>query len=401
MDPSVQNEKLRRRQPIDDELKVRWALERYTVPMPDSREIAAKYGRDEATVSRAISSAFTQGLVIVTRAEPSLRQPRNHFLEARLRQQFPSVLSAIVVEDAPTIGDPLHQRLGEALAEEIFEARLQIRHGDKVAIGAGRTLYHLGKRLCSEAERLRAQGVEIISLCGDSYPYHDVPQNVCLDADNNVNQFAQAFQHPAKAAMTSRPIFMTDADQEQHAADHSWHGEYYGRWIGRPVSMAISGLGVFDPKHQLVLLSDPKSSADYPPIHVDIELREAILGLWNQCQELRGILADESYFPVAEVGMCLFQVPPPGGVESTAARILYDKIGEAIKAINPRLFAPRLEHLSSIGSLILLAGGKEKAGALQQLLQPSSNESTGMPTVSNVCTDSTCATQVLAFTSSR
>ena len=356
--------------------------------MKDSREIAKNEERNEATVSRAIASAFARGLVVVSRTIAKQRLNRDQELEYALRHRFHSLLSAIVVADGEYDPDPLHQRLGEAFAWEIFDGRQSIRRDDIIGMGAGRTLYHLAKYLVEEPEKLRVRGVKIVSLCGDSYPYHKVPKNVVLDADDNVNLFTQAFQHPAARATTSHSIFMSTNPLSEGDTDRLAHASYYGLWNKNPISFAFSGIGVFDENHQLVLLCQQNAAENFPPIRIDNTLREQINALWEDCRELQKQVGEPAWFPVAEVAMRLLVLPAPGQ--------LHEKIRQAVDAINSHLFAPRPEHLKAIDSIGLLAGGADKVAALHWLLRSSGTGKTDFPPVSTVCTDSATAKAILA-----
>ena len=110
----------------------------------------------------------------------------------------------------------------------------------------------------------KQKDVEVISVCGNSYPRHDEPKNVWLDADSNATRFHQSFPDAVPRAIadvpgiriTSSHVFITDPD---------WRDNYYDRsWRDRQPSMAILGIGNVDEKHRLIHLCGPAYDEEFP-----------------------------------------------------------------------------------------------------------------------------------------
>jgi DNA-binding transcriptional regulator LsrR (DeoR family) len=394
-----------RRQPVDDDLKIRLATERYSVPMPEVRQLAKKYSRAEGVVSRAIISAFKEGLVEIRPKNPKVSLLRRPDLEESLRNRFSTLLRAVVI-DAPQGGaDTLHVKLGGAFAEEI-RLTTYLRHREIIGLGAGRSIYHAAAWLTRSDQKLCREDTTIISLCGDSYPRHDSRcdnigeddrgkpdatesakyHNISLDADSNANLLAQAFQQPVRVAITSRPIFMDETDRPAYR-------KYFETfWSKHPPSLAIVGVGIVNEAHRLIELCDSSRTEDlFPPILLTATLRSQLFELRKTVFELTK-LTGERYSPVAEVCMWLFFVRPRVEKLSAMATGLIETAQQLIADINEGLFAARLRHLAAIPSVAVIAGGIEKARAIWALLNGVDiGSANGRLTIDTLCTDSRCA----------
>ena len=96
-----------RRRPMTDAEKIQLVMERFGGVKTGKRptalsELAVKYGRDEAVISKAVASAFREGLVEI-RERPA-DPPRLESIEKKLTDYF-DLLEAIVVEDQGPTSD--------------------------------------------------------------------------------------------------------------------------------------------------------------------------------------------------------------------------------------------------------------------------------------------------------
>jgi DNA-binding transcriptional regulator LsrR (DeoR family) len=387
--------KERRRLSLDDDLKAQLAIERFSGDSVSIRDLAQRHGRAEAVVSRAISSAFAEGLVEVRRVQHR-RIKRVSRLETLLEERFRCLRKAIVVEFAPSEPDSLQEYLGNALANFLEGA---FRDGERLLIGSGRCVFRLCEALSESKPKLRMHGVTIVSVCGDSYPYHLLrKRNVCLDADANVNLLSQGFEQPMSVGMTSRGVFAGTSEGE-------WKRQYYEKFWTPAPTLAILGVGVLDSQHQLALLTDPEASKDFPPTDISGTLRTRVRRLADMSRDAGAASGPDDRYTVAEVGMCLFRVPnwehDPEVPESVAG-----ELDALIDAVNLDLFAPSHEQLARVQSIVLVGGGGGKARALRSLLQTASKTAgdepsdmaglrAGLP-IRTLCTDSMTARRILS-----
>jgi DNA-binding transcriptional regulator LsrR (DeoR family) len=372
---SDNSSKERRR--LDDDFKAELAMERFSYGrIVEVRELAKRYGWAEAILSRAILSAFKEGLVTVKKVHRR-QSDRVEDLEVALKKKYPSLHDAIVVDVIESEPDLLHEMLGNTLAATL---RSFIRPGDRILLGGGRCVFHMADLLQGQDSKLRAEGVSIFSVCGDSYPYHDMRRNVCLDPDANVNLFSRAFEHITSVGLTSHPIFLD-------VPDDPWREQYFGHcWEKRP-SLAVLGMGILSNQHQLALLTNDEARQSFPLIKVPPLAGKAIEALRSKV----GPLAERlGAVPVAEMGMRFFLVPD--GLDSQE-RVEIDRL---ITDLNEVLFAPSAERLHQVQTTFLVAGGREKAVAMRHLLQHSGEPDSPCAAIRVVCTDSSCARRILS-----
>jgi hypothetical protein len=243
----------------------------------------------------------------------------------------------------------------------------------------------MAEQLARNGARLRTRDATIIAACGDSYPYHDRKRNVCLDANANVNLLCQAFEHPARIGLTSRHVFMGPDDND-------WWNQYYGTFWQPLPTTAILGLGIFNHQHQLVLLTDPAQTKEFPPVKVPKPTADDIRDLYQLTESV-----SPRHACVAEIGMCLFWAPPAGAPPANDPRVI--AIRALIDRINPALFAPRLEQLSQVQRIILVGGGVAKAHAIRHVLDHLSPAARSADldslAIQILCTDRSCAQQML------
>ena len=94
-----------------------------------------------------------------------------------------------------------------------------------------------------------------------------------------------------------------------------------------------------------------------------------------------------SYCPVADLSNNLFYVRPPGGMTVPAG--VEDRIHELISDINPRLLNVPESTLKETGTLLLVAGTRQKALAIRELLTSDSYR------IRFLCTDRSAAETIL------
>jgi DNA-binding transcriptional regulator LsrR (DeoR family) len=377
----------RRRLSIDDDLKVQLAIERFSGNIVDVRDLAKRHGRAEAVVSRAITSAFREGLVEVKRVR-RFEFHRNAPLERAFQSRFRNLRNALIVDVKGQGLDFLHEHLGHALARFVFDGLL--RDNEKLLLGAGRCVFHMADFLCKVPTKLRTAGVTIVSVCGDSYPYHEVTRNICLDADANVSCMSQAFDPPTLVGLTSHHVF--DAQENTQ-----WRRRYYNEFWVTPPTIGILGVGMLDSEHQLALLTDPERRKGFPPTNITDELRARIQDLLFLTKNAVSGEMPSRQHVVAELGMHLFVVP---GSERTQHRAELAQLQELVDAINAELFSPTIEQLAAVQSIVLVGGGVGKSRALRLLLDNGStwhslNAGRALP-IHVVCMDSDTAKQVLS-----
>ena len=339
-------------------------------------------------ISRAIASAFREGLVEVKRVR-RCEIRRNALLEEAFQDRFRSLRNAIIVDVKSQGLDILHEHLGHVLARFVFEGFL--RDNEKLLLGAGRCVFHMADYLSKASTKLRAAGVTILSVCGDSYPYHEVTRNICLDADANVNCMSQAFDQRTLVGMTSHHVF--DAQEQTQ-----WRRRYYSEFWTPPPTIGILGVGILDSEHQLALLTDPEKSKGFPPTNIPNRLRDRIQELLRLTGNTASDEAPGRRYTVAELGMHLFLVPGRDRVTPPADIV---RLGELVDAINEELFSPTIDQLAAVQSLILVGGGGIKARALRFLLDGAtkSHELFGgrLLPIHVVCMDAETAKQILSL----
>jgi DNA-binding transcriptional regulator LsrR (DeoR family) len=385
----------RRRVAIDDELKARLAVERFSGAYDNIGALARSYGRATAVVSRAIGSAFREGMVEVRRVplDPKYRTPnRLTDVEFALRRRYPCLRTAIVVDaDERVRQDVLHERIGHGLAP--YFADTMIWEPVRALVGSGRCIFHMADWLCKLDLRLKANDVTLISACGDSYPYHDERKdqrkNICLDADANAQLLSQAFQDTALVGQTSRHVFIQESDQ-------GWRNEYYQGFWAPPPTLGILGVGILNTHHQLILLTDPATRGAFPPITIPDQVSRNIRELYDIWSNTGSSAVQDV---VAEIGMHLFYVPDSSGTRKPSE---IQRMSRLIAGINERLFAPSITDLAAVKSLVLVGGGSTKVRAMHHLLSLASGLAEDLsgpltPSLRVLCTDGGTARLLLAI----
>jgi DNA-binding transcriptional regulator LsrR (DeoR family) len=382
---SAPPEKRSRKRLTPDE-KVEIVLERFGgfkdrgKPIEISK-LAKERKRDPAVISRAIISAFCDGLVEVRKIPDLPVEPqRMSNLEAAMSEKFPQLLSAIVI-DAEGTSDYVHQLLGKAMAKLIAFGTV-FRDDDVICVGSGRGVYYALEPL-GGLPPLRAKGVTLMSLTGTAYPrFHDKTAHLRLDADFNTNLFARAFADEVTMRLTSHRIAYEDPKLLISLKRTSCLGP--DRWKSISPAHALVGVGVLSSGHRFYdACTDPVDNTEgmLAPIHA------ALTELIHLLERDKEILRD--FCPVADIAHHLFYVPLPKEVDAKIPMETKEAIQRLIAKINDQLFTVTEEQLKTIKTIMLVAGTKRKALAIKELLL---NESYN---IRFLCTDRAAADEIL------
>ena len=195
---------------IPDELKIKMAMDRF-YPMADgnpalSLEILSEnYGRAVAVVSRAIKEAIDKKWVVVTVRENLIKIPtRVESLEEKLLTAFPQLRKAVVVSTSLKDSNKIHQALGYSMAKFIHGGGLWIDDGDVIGVGSGRGPYYTteGLKEFSQARRIPAQNITLVSLTGIISPQAPTPQSGGLfDSDQCARNLIACFSRDAEVTL--------------------------------------------------------------------------------------------------------------------------------------------------------------------------------------------------------
>jgi hypothetical protein len=364
---------------IDDDLKVLLATERFGREWVEVGELAKRHDRAVGVVSRAITAAFREGLVEIRRVQaptPSRVEP----LERALRRKYPALRVALVVDSEGSEPDAVHEGLGRVLARDWCAA--SFRDDERIVVGGGRCVYHMAESLSRATPLLQMRNATVVSVGGDSYPYHEKKRNVSLDADANARLLVQAFEHSAAIGLSSHHVFLGEGSAD-------WKDRYFSGFWSRSPSLAILGVGILDELHQLNLLTHAEAKGNFPPTNVTEALCTQIQELRLAAQRLGASESGANRPCVAELGMHLFFVPGRS-TDPGAATEMHSRIDQ----INRQLFAPAADQLQAVGGIAIVAGGEHKASAMGYLLRQT-KESGGLP-IHVLCTDRSCAESLLA-----
>jgi hypothetical protein len=372
---------------MDDDLKAKLAIERFSGNFPGVKELAGRHGRSRSVVSRAITSAFKKGLVRLQRVN-RFKPVRAHKLECKLKDQFSFLQTILVVNLDNKHPDVVHERLGYALADEVGHSMFW--HGDRMLVGPGRSVHHFANRLAKRNEKLVVTGATIIAACGDSYPDYEVRKNVCLDANANALLLADAFESVPPQGLTSNHLFTSDTPPEIE-----WRRTFEHTYWAEPPSHALLGVGILNAKHRLVMLADGRYPT--PPISKASPALDKVRRLMDL---IRSQPENEQAPLVAEVGMHIFAVAASSGLNPELESVISD--------LNSSMFAPSFDQLASIRSIAIIAGGAPKGPAVRHLLSQMSAavdallKPRGLPEpalrIRYLCIDRACAEAVLGKT---
>ncbi|MEK7996461.1 MAG: hypothetical protein AAB403_21885 [Planctomycetota bacterium] len=348
---------------------------------PESiKELAGRYRRDAAVISRAVTSAFRDGLVdIVRTGRPHVQRLQS--LEKRILDRYPKLWDAIVVEVHSTEGnssgqnlgridDETHRKLGYAMAGSTSQWRL--RDADVIGFGSGRGVFYTAESAMQLPAALRVEGLHLVSLTGAVHARDHAKQlNARLDADLHVALFGMCIQHEATLHLTTHPITACDA------RDLTYLGKKH--WAQHHPTHALVGVGVLADGHRFY--EEAKSEKPDPILEKIIQPLRRLVTL---CDSVRGMDPSPGYYPVADICNHLFFVDR-GDLSDTIRKEILANIEE----VNKRLLNVSEEQLNDVGAILLVAGSRKKAAAIHQLLDSPAFK------IRMICTDSRTAEDLL------
>lgn len=386
----MKSEKVERRA-LTDADKVRMARLRFGADnngrFRSIDEVAALEGRNVAVVSRAITSAFQEGLVAIqaTEAPRALRLPD---LERRLRERFSQLRGAIVLDPGVTDsgsdlaeGDRQHRQLGMAMADLLATGPL-FRDEDVIGLGSGRAVFYTVDALARNFP-LPVKDVTIGSLTGSVYARdHSGALKLIYDADNHTASLASCFRSKVNLELISHPIAFRTEELDK-VRKRTWLDD--AKWKLLRPTHALLGVGVLAEGHRLFqeLRAEDKNSWLAP-------IMGPVADLVDLSTEISLTVSD--YLPVMDFCNRFFFVEPPAGV--TIPPKLGSGIHRKIRELNQHLLTISEEQLRSIETLILVAGGRRKAPAIGQLLLDGGAKAYK---IRYLCTDRDVATAILAM----
>jgi DNA-binding transcriptional regulator LsrR (DeoR family) len=368
--------------PLSAEEKIALAIDRFSRlckggNLTPIEELAQKYDRAPAVVSRAIVSAFRAGLVAVRPSvlvEPEI--DRN--LERELLSRYPRLLDCRIVKsqtlsgDRRILGDDLHTQLG-AVAATFVATTAFIQDGDAVAIGGGRAVFSFVRTI--NHTPLRVEGVTLLSASGDNYASdHAGRINTSLDADAHVNSFSLAFAQRVICKYMSYCLACSTPEAQQQALLSTWvHSD---RLFNHKRLKGIMGVGVFAEGHRLYQEANANSATREPRFD---PIRSSLQKLRDYCNEA----AQGGYIPIADIANNFIFVEP---LPTHSLRDdLRRKIIRQIETINNHLIVVGEDTLKRMHSILLIAGTQTKASAIQFILNGSQ-----LPVKYLVTDESTC-----------
>ena len=349
------------RRTITDELRVQIAERRFAHgQVTEITELARIFDRAPAVISRAIKDAFMSGLVEVRRC-PRVITPRLSTLEQQIRQLYPALLNALVIDSGEgTDSDTVHTLLGHTMANHLAEGYLRDR--DVIALSGGRAVYHTVDAL-RRLGPLQIKDVTLLSLCGAVHPKHDADTvNLRLDADTNVNYMGPVFSGRVDMQMVSYPIGFRD----ESVFEKSCIG---GCWPEQGPNLALMGVGVLWSGHRLVQIGSRNAIRPENQLLLSEKLRKQVIDLIDVIKVVCDRSKEPMYYPVAELAQHLFFVPPPVGV--SVSKEVVDQLQNIIDIINENSLSISGDKLHKVGAIALIAGTRVKAAALRQLLKNS------------------------------
>ena len=374
---------------IPDETIVRFAIARYNSPGApvDYEALAEQFRHDKSVICRAVNEAFRRRLVEVRQVEEDSTS-RIGELEQQLQEAF-NLLGAIVIDpgvndgktsstgqqNEPTPGDRIHARLGSAMAS-LFSTGTAFRDSDCIGLGSGRGVYYTVEAL-AKLPRLRASDVTIVSLTGDVYAQdHARILDSKMDADMHARLFSLAFAGKVHRYLMGCRILYSDETILESVRNRTWADPNWPR-----LTHALVGVGTLAVGHRFYdELTTGQPEPVLAPVHG--ELAELI----ELCRRAAGTGA-EPYCPVGDISNNLFFVRPPAG--SKVAPEIEGRIRQLIATINPRLLNVPEDILKQVGTVLLVAGTRQKALAIRELLTSDSYR------IRFLCTDRAAAEAVL------
>ncbi len=378
-----------RRRPLTNDERAEIAVSRLS---GDSIEALQKrFGRAPAVLSRAVKAALKDRLVEIRKSSQSANYKRAKDLEDQLKERFPGLRSVIVIEvdeNAVMSDEDLHRLLGRAMARWLVEAQ-PFRDGDIIGLGSGRGVCFTVDALSAMKQEFGQKEIKIVSLMGCLQGFTGGKWDWALDADRNAYNLFRCFD----AAITKfKPVLFpllhsTPEEAQRFRVEAELTGE---RWV--PPVVAIVGAGMFT--------ADCVYRRIFDGGHLKPEIVQKLIELCTQLIDRCGQTGMAEYSPVAIVCNHFAFLPPPAEVQGPDVSAIEEEIRKLVKELNDRLVAINDEQLASIKALVLVAGGREKAPAIFNLLTAKGEGNAEKFAVRWLCTDSLLAKRILAQVSS-
>lgn len=348
---------------------------------PSYKALADRFERKSAEViARHIFRAFKEGRFVIQETELA-RFSRNIHLEREVRDRFPHLRSAIVIDgpersDLPTggrYGDALHEMLGDAMAEFMYGNRDTLfRDGDLCGIGSGRGVFQTVDALRRFGDHIfPAENVKLVSMTGHAGVEHHAARQTLLDADQILPQFGLCFSPGVEFHLVQSAIAL----REREKKGRKWY------WTTDvQVDHLLAGIGVLGPGHRF-----HEATRHGKPIEpIEGPLEKLVDASEEAGKKVPG------YFPVADICNRLFFVPPPSSAEGVLKPADLEFMRREVDRVNRYLVTPSLEDLSKINSIMIVAGTEAKAGATRQILEDDNLR------IRVLCTDSRAAERLLS-----
>jgi DNA-binding transcriptional regulator LsrR (DeoR family) len=358
---------------LSDEEKKNIALDRFA-PLRDGKglepveTLASRYRRDPAVITRAIASAFKEGLVNLV-ATGRTEAVRLASFENMVLNRYPDLWRAIVVEtsdltkyDGPAgtdkeiieqnakerrRDDNIHKRLGYAMAKSIAE--WTVRGGDTIGFGSGRGVFCTVEAAMQLPRPLRLEKLDLMSLTGAVLAHdHSNLVNTSMDADLHTALFGLCVQHIATLHLVTYPIGESGGARERSCLGAK-------QWAECHPTHALTGVGVLADGHRFF---EQGKGGEYDPI-----LEPVIKDLQALVKKSIEVYKKCGCYSVADICNLLIPIEDP-----RIPRGDRDELGVLIKNVNVKLLNVSWEQLSEIPALLIVAGGKKKASALRQIL---------------------------------
>ncbi len=385
-------EELRARKRLDAREKIDMVMKRFGPlrqgkRMPTLQQLKSLYfpERDPSVISRAITSAFKEGLVAVVEVrQPSASLPvRKPLLEKALLKIYRDLHGAIVIDDDDDslgqreAGDRLHEKLGLAMAEALSSGSM-FRDGDVIGLGSGRGVYYTVAALESltRVDKLRTQSLTLVSLTGDMHVRdHSKQLNFVMDANDHISILGRCFGPPIGLhKVYSRGVF-----------------DPQGAFTGPVPDIALVGVGALVEGHRL--FDFEPTDRDDPLFDERRDIQE-LVRLSSRLTELYG----GEYCPVGDISNYLFYVPPPRGrndVDEGIRDQLVSELKKYIKRLNKKLVTIQEDQLADVNTIILVAGTAWKRQAIHSLLTGGADGEMIRTRIRHLCTDRTTAEELI------
>ena len=372
------------KKPLSDEERVKITLDRYRPvskgePKRPIRELGKVHGRDPAVISKAISSAFEDGLVsLVETPLPARGIHRVESLEDELLAAFDKLRVAIVVdhgsrEEDDQYGDQVHRILGYQMASELIAPErggsLFKRYGASIALGSGRGVYCTIRGL-KNFPRLGLSDLTLSSLTGSVFlgphPEPFIHWGQTLDGDTNIMLLSE-YCRATKLLM--RPLVSPlahAATELPKVASRTWLGLAPESDPYFPTH-ALIGVGILSPGHRCwAEATSGSSNSLIGEIQIDLE---ELVELCGKAQEISA----NQYCPVGDICNSFNFIEPPEPLKEKLGKPFRDWLRQNQKRVNDLIEKMNLQlltgqsQLRQIDKILVVAGTAEKAPFIRQL----------------------------------